>query len=55
VPILSLIAIVVEEFWVKPVEQAEAEQKRTDIALPAPLEEELEPAREEAPPLRPAS
>ena len=55
VPILSLIAIVVEEFWVKPVEQAEAEQKRSDIALPAPLEEELEPAREEAPPLRPAS
>ena len=55
VPILSLLAIVVEEFWVKPVEQAEAEQKRSDIALPAPLEEELEPAREEAPPLRPAS
>jgi predicted PurR-regulated permease PerM len=55
VPILSLIAIMVEEFWVKPVEQAEAEQKRSDIALPAPLEEELEPAREEAPPLRPAS
>ena len=28
VPILSLIVIVVEEFWVKPVEEAHAERRR---------------------------
>jgi predicted PurR-regulated permease PerM len=55
VPILSLIAVAVEEFWVKPVEEAEAEGRRTEIALPDAVEQELEPAPDEAPPLRPAS
>ena len=34
VPILSLIVISVEEFWVKPVEETEARRARADIALP---------------------
>ena len=55
VPILSLIAISVEEFWVKPIEEAEAEGRRSEIALPDDVEQELEPAPSEAPPLRPAS
>ncbi len=40
VPILSLIVIGVEEFWVKPVEDSEARRKRSQIALPP----EVEPA-----------
>ena len=48
VPILSLIVISVEEFWVKPVEEAEARRARADIALPRDVE--VEPGR-----LRPAS
>ncbi len=55
VPILSLIVISVEEFWVKPVEQAEAERRRPPIELPEELAEERAPDEAEAPPLRPAS
>jgi predicted PurR-regulated permease PerM len=35
VPILSLLVIGVEEFWVKPIEQAEAERRRGAIELPS--------------------
>ena len=35
VPILSLIVISVEEFWVKPIEDAEAERRREAIELPS--------------------
>jgi hypothetical protein len=57
VPILSLIIICVEEFWVKPIEEGYAEDRRTDIALPEPVEQQLgpDPQKGEAPPLRPAS
>jgi predicted PurR-regulated permease PerM len=55
VPILSLVVIAVEEFWVKPVEAQHAERKRPDIDLPEPLEQELAPDEAEAKPLRPAS
>jgi predicted PurR-regulated permease PerM len=41
VPILSLIVIGVEEFWIKPVEESEARQKRRDIALPGDMKQEL--------------
>jgi predicted PurR-regulated permease PerM len=52
VPILSLIVISVEEFWVKPIEEADRERRREELELPAPAEEELEA---EEHPLRPAS
>ncbi len=55
VPILSLVVIVVEEFWVKPVEEAHAERRRPDIDLPESIEQELAPGEGEAKPLRPAS
>jgi predicted PurR-regulated permease PerM len=55
VPILSLIIIAVEEFWVKPVEEGYAEERRSELALPEPVEQKLTPDPEEAPPLRPAS
>jgi predicted PurR-regulated permease PerM len=55
VPILSLIIITIEEFWVKPVEEGHAETRRSELELPEPLERELEPDESEAPPLRPAS
>jgi predicted PurR-regulated permease PerM len=57
VPILSLIIIVVEEFWVKPVEEGYAERQRSELELPEPVEQQLgpEPQKGEAPPLRPAS
>jgi predicted PurR-regulated permease PerM len=55
VPILSLVVIAVEEFWVKPVEAQHAERKRSDIDLPESLEQELAPDEAEAKPLRPAS
>jgi predicted PurR-regulated permease PerM len=57
VPILSLIIISVEEFWVKPVEEGYAEARRSELELPEPLEQEISPSPEkgEAPPLRPAS
>ena len=48
VPILSLVVIAVEEFWVKPVEQAHAERRRADIDLPESLEQELAPDESEA-------
>jgi predicted PurR-regulated permease PerM len=35
VPILSLLTIGVEEFWVKPIERAEVERKRGPIELPS--------------------
>jgi predicted PurR-regulated permease PerM len=57
VPILSLIIIIVEEFWVKPVEEGHAEVRRSEIELPEPVEQQISPAPDkgEAPPLRPAS
>jgi predicted PurR-regulated permease PerM len=55
VPILSLVVISVEEFWVKPVEEAHAERRRPDIDLPGALEEELAADEDDAKPLRPAS
>ena len=57
VPILSLIIISVEEFWVKPIEEGYAEARRSEIELPEPLEQEISasPEKGEAPPLRPAS
>ena len=57
VPILSLIIIAVEEFWVKPVEEADARRRRADIELPEALDRATRPrpSRDEAPPLRPAS
>jgi predicted PurR-regulated permease PerM len=47
VPILSLLVIFTEEFWVKPIEAAERERRRPEIELP-----EAEPEPEE---VRPAS
>ena len=35
VPILSLLVISVEEFWVKPIEEAEVERRREGIELPS--------------------
>ena len=55
VPILSLIIIAVEEFWVKPVEEGHAEERRSELHLPDQLEQDLAPDPDEAPPLRPAS
>ena len=55
VPILSLIIIAVEEFWVKPVEEGYAEKRRSELELPEPVEQQLAPDAGEAPPLRPAS
>jgi predicted PurR-regulated permease PerM len=57
VPILSLIIIAVEEFWVKPIEEGHAEHRRSEIELPEPVEQRLgpDPQKGEAPPLRPAS
>jgi predicted PurR-regulated permease PerM len=57
VPILALIIIAVEEFWVKPIEEGHAEERRSELALPESLEQDISPAPEkgEAPPLRPAS
>jgi len=53
VPIMSLLVISVEEFWVKPIEEAECERKREELELPPQTEEELAEADEH--PLRPAS
>jgi predicted PurR-regulated permease PerM len=55
VPILSLIIIGVEEFWINPVEEGYAAERRSELELPEPVERELEPDEDEAPPLRPAS
>jgi predicted PurR-regulated permease PerM len=35
VPILSMLVISVEEFWVKPIEEAEVERRREGIELPS--------------------
>jgi predicted PurR-regulated permease PerM len=53
VPILSLLVISVEEFWVKPIEDADRARRRADIELPATPAADLGEAEEE--PLRPAS
>ena len=45
--------ISVEEFWVKPIEEADRDRRRPDIALPPPAEADLAEAEEE--PIRPAS
>jgi predicted PurR-regulated permease PerM len=57
VPILSLIIIAVEEFWVKPIEEGHAEARRSELELPESLEQQIgvSPEQGEAPPLRPAS
>ena len=55
VPILSLIIIAVEEFWIKPVEEGHAEVRRSELELPGDVEHELTSEQGEAPPLRPAS
>jgi predicted PurR-regulated permease PerM len=53
VPIMSLILISVEEFWVKPIEEADRQRRAEEIELPPPAEEKLAEAEEH--PLRPAS
>jgi len=57
VPILSLIIIAVEEFWVKPIEEGHADERRSELELPEPLQQQISasPEKGEAPPLRPAS
>jgi hypothetical protein len=53
VPIMSLILISVEEFWVKPIEETDRQRRAEEIELPPPAEEKLAEAEEH--PLRPAS
>ena len=62
VPILSLITICVQEFWVKELDQLDRDRTRPDIALPTgtdELEAAREPSRPELveaeEPVRPAS
>src|SRR5215208_8318726 len=55
VPILSLIVIATEEFWVKEIEEIDRDRRLSKIELPEPVEQELAPDAGEAPPLRPAS
>jgi predicted PurR-regulated permease PerM len=38
VPILSLIVVLVEEVWIKPMERADAERRRGDLTLPSEVE-----------------
>ena len=53
VPILSLLVITVDEFWVKQIEETERDPRRTEIDLPpTPGAEIGEPEQE---PVRPAS
>ena len=52
VPILALIVISVEEFWVKTIEAGERERRRGELALPPPVEAEVAAFEQ---PLRPAS
>ena len=53
VPILSLLVITVDEFWVKQIEETEHDRRRTEIELPpTPGAEIGEPEQE---PVRPAS
>ena len=53
VPILSLITIAVQEFWVLPIEEADRERRRADLALPPAPSGELPDAEEET--VRPVS
>jgi predicted PurR-regulated permease PerM len=52
VPILALIVIGVEEFWIKAIEASERERRRGELALPPPVETEIAAPEQ---PLRPAS
>ena len=53
VPILSLIVISVEEFWVKPIEDADRDRRRPEIEISSAAAADIgEPAEE---PVRPAS
>lgn len=58
VPILSLIVIAVEEYWIGPVEEADRERRRSEIELPEsaePPEGDERSAEDEADRVRPAS
>jgi predicted PurR-regulated permease PerM len=61
VPILSLITICVQEFWVREIEEMESERERTDIELPvgadevAASREPRHPELVDEEPIRPAS
>ena len=50
VPVLSFITITTEEFWIKPMEEADRARAREEIELPANVDEERVP---EAPPKEP--
>jgi predicted PurR-regulated permease PerM len=43
VPVLSFITITIEEFWIKPMEEAERARAREEIELPANVDEEKVP------------
>ena len=50
VPVLSFITITVEEFWIKPMEEADRSRAREEIELPPSVDEEAMP---HAPPKEP--
>jgi predicted PurR-regulated permease PerM len=50
VPVLSFIAITIEEFWIKPMEEAGRARAREEIELPPNVDEEDAP---EPPPKQP--
>lgn len=50
VPVLSFIAITIEEFWVKPMEEADRARAREDIELPSSVDDDDVP---EGPPKEP--
>ena len=50
VPILSLIIIAVEEFWVKPVEEGHAEERRSELSCPSSSSSSSPAEQGEAPP-----
>jgi predicted PurR-regulated permease PerM len=52
VPVLSFITITVEEFWIKPMEEAERSRAREDIELPDSVDDDDVP---EPPPKEPFS
>jgi predicted PurR-regulated permease PerM len=43
VPVLSFITITIEEFWIKPMEEAERSRAREEIELPPHVDEEKVP------------
>jgi predicted PurR-regulated permease PerM len=43
VPVLSFITITIEEFWIKPMEEADRARAREDIELPANVDEDEVP------------